>query len=193
MAVDGLSNTVYEVDTEAVPLGPGNPLGNAFRPVRRPLRRESEAQRVADPSRARYWLVGNPGITTGLGHEPAYKLVPSASALAFSHPDASANQRARFATKHLWVTPFSPDERYPAGDYPNQHPGDAGLPAWTKADRPIENTDVVLWYTVGSHHVTRPEDWPVMPVERAGFMLKPVGFFDQNPALDVAPGSSSHC
>ena len=128
MAVDGLSNTVYEVDTEAVPPGPGNPLGNAFRPVRRPLRRESEAQRVTDPSRARYWLVGNPGIRTGLGHEPAYKLVPSASALAFSHPDASANQRARFATKHLWVTPFSPDERYPAGDYPNQHPGDAGLP-----------------------------------------------------------------
>jgi hypothetical protein len=26
-----------------------------------------------------------------------------------------------------------------------------------------------------------------------GFMLKPVGFFDQNPALDVAPGSSAHC
>ena len=81
----------------------------------------------------------------------------------------------------------------PGGRLPEQHPGDAGLPAWTKADRPIENTDVVLWYTVGSHHVTRPEDWPVMPVERAGFMLKPVGFFDQNPALDVAPGSSAHC
>ena len=52
---------------------------------------------------------------------------------------------------------------------------------------------MVIWYTVGSHHVTRPEDWPVMPVERAGFMLKPVGFFDQNPALDVAPGSYAHC
>ena len=193
MAVDGLSNTVYEVDTEAVPLGPGNPLGNAFRPVKRPLRRESEAQRVIDPLRGRYWLVANPGIRTELGHEPAYKLVPGASVLAFSHPDASANQRAKFATKHLWVTPYSPGERYPAGDYPNQHPGGAGLPAWTKADRPIENTDVVLWYTVGSHHITRPEDWPVMPVERAGFMLKPVGFFDQNPALDVAPGSSPHC
>jgi primary-amine oxidase len=193
MAVDGLNNTVYEVDTEAVPPGPSNPLGNAFRPVKRPLRRESEAQRVIDPLRGRYWLVANPGIKTKLGHEPAYKLVPGPSVLAFSHPDASPNQRAKFATKHLWVTPFSPDERYPAGDYPNQHPGGAGLPAWTKADRPIENTDVVLWYTVGSHHVTRPEDWPVMPVERAGFMLKPVGFFDQNPALDVAPGSSSHC
>ena len=191
MAVDGLNNTVYEVDTEAVPPGPGNPLGNAFRPVRRPLRRESEAQRLADPLRGRYWLVANPGARTALGHQPGYKLVPGASVLSFGQPDASVTRCAEFATRHLWVTPFRPDERFPAGDYPNQHPGGAGLPAWTKADRPIENTDVVLWYTLGSHHITRPEDWPVMPVERSGFLLKPAGFFDQNPALDVAP--SPHC
>jgi len=193
MAVDGLRNTVYEVDTEAVPPGPGNPLGNAFRPVKRPLRRESEAQRVIDPLRGRYWLVANPGHRNELGHEPAYKLVPGSNVLLFSDPGASVTQRAAFATRHLWVTPYRPDERFPAGDYPNQHPGGAGLPAWTKADRPIEDTDVVLWYTLGSHHITRPEDWPVMPVERAGFMLKPAGFFDRNPALDVAPSPSEHC
>ncbi len=193
MAVDGLHNTVYEVDTEAVPPGPSNPLGNAFRPVKRPLRRESEAQRLIDPRRGRYWLVANPGRRTELGHEAAYKLVPGASVLSFSHPDSPVTRRAAFTTRHLWVTPFRPDERFPAGDYPNQDPGGAGLPAWTKADRPIENTDVVLWYTVGSHHITRPEDWPVMPAERAGFMLKPAGFFDQNPALDVAPGPFPHC
>jgi primary-amine oxidase len=187
MAVDGLDNTVYEVDTEAVPPGPGNPLGNAFRPVKRPLRRESEAQRVADPARGRHWLVANPGQKTELGHEPGYKLIPGTSVLSFSHPDSPVTRRAQFATRHLWVTPYHPAERFPAGDYPNQHPGGAGLPAWTQADRPIENTDVVLWYTVGSHHITRPEDWPVMPAERAGFMLKPAGFFSQNPALDVAP------
>jgi primary-amine oxidase len=89
----------------------------------------------------------------------------------------------------LWVTPFAPDERFPAGEYPNQHPGGAGLPEWTKADRPIENTDIVLWYTLGSHHIPRPEDWPVMPVERAGFALRPFGFFHANPSLDVAPPS----
>ena len=192
MAVDGLHNTVYEVDTEAVPPGPSNPLGNAFRPIKRPLRRESEAQRVIDPRRGRYWLVANPGHRTQLGHEAAYKLVPGASVLSFSHPDSPVTRRAAFATRHLWVTPFRPDERFPAGDYPNQDPGGAGLPAWTKADRPIEDTDVVLWYTLGSNHITRPEDWPVMPVERAGFMLRPAGFFDRNPALDVAPGPS-HC
>jgi primary-amine oxidase len=193
MAVDGLRNTVYEVDTEAVPPGPGNPLGNAFRPVKRPLRRESEAQRVIDPLRGRYWVVANPSRRNGLGHEPAYKLVPGSNVLLFSDADASVTKRAAFATRHLWVTPYRPDERFPAGDYPNQHPGGAGLPAWTQADRPIEDTDIVLWYTLGSHHITRPEDWPVMPTERAGFMLKPTGFFDRNPALDVAPSPSEHC
>jgi primary-amine oxidase len=31
-----------------------------------------------------------------------------------------------------------------------------------------------------------------MPVEYAGFMLKPVGFFDSNPALDVPPSAACH-
>jgi len=33
-------------------------------------------------------------------------------------------------------------------------------------------------------HFPRPEDWPVMPVDRCGFSLKPYGFFDRNPTLD---------
>jgi primary-amine oxidase len=41
-------------------------------------------------------------------------------------------------------------------------------------------------------HVVRPEDWPVMPVTRAGFNLKPAGFFDYNPAVDVPPPHACH-
>ncbi len=55
----------------------------------------------------------------------------------------------------------------------------------------------MLWYSMNHHHVPRPEDWPVMPVARIGFELKPWGFFDRNPALDVPPskpggGGSCH-
>ena len=71
---------------------------------------------------------------------------------------------------------IGPGERFPAGDYPNQDPGGAGLPAWTKANRPIGDTDVVLWYTVSSNHITRPEDWPVMPAKRAGSCSGRPGF-----------------
>lgn len=188
MAVDGRANSVYEVDTESVPIGPDNPYGNAFRPVRRRLRTEKEAQRSVDPQVGRYWLVVSDTATNGLGQPTGYKLVPGANVSPFAAKEASVTKRAGFMTRHLWVTPYAPSERFPAGEYPNQHPGGAGLPEWTKADRSIERTDLVLWYTMGSHHIPRPEDWPVMPVDRIGFSLKPVGFFDQNPTVRPQEG-----
>jgi primary-amine oxidase len=96
-------------------------------------------------------------------------------------------RRAGFATQNLWVTPYDADQIHAAGRYPNQNPAEDGLPAWTKADRAIEDTDVVVWHTFGVTHLVRPEDWPVMPVEHCGFDLIPVGFFERNPALDVPP------
>jgi primary-amine oxidase len=100
-----------------------------------------------------------------------------------------------FGTRHLWVTPFAADEQRAAGDFPNQHPGGDGLPRWTAADRPIVDSDIVVWHTVGVTHFCRPEDFPVMPVEYTGFTLKPFGFFDRNPAIDLAPSAAegSHC
>src|SRR5262252_1816127 len=187
MAVDGDRNSVLEAETEPAPKGPGNPYGNAFRPRRTLLRSESQAQRLIDPLAGRHWLVINPNIVNALGQPVGYKLVPGGNVVPFAHEDSSFIRRAAFTTRHLWVTPFAPGERFPAGEYPNQHPGGAGLPEWTKADRPIENTDIVLWYTLGSHHVPRPEDWPVMPVERVSLTLRPFGFFDANPALDLPP------
>ena len=75
------------------------------------------------------------------------------------------------------------------------HPECGGFraPVWTAQNRPIQDTDVVLWYVFGIHHITRPEDWPIMPVDTVSFWLKPFGFFDRNPALDVPPGSHSGC
>jgi hypothetical protein len=51
----------------------------------------------------------------------------------------------------------------------------------------VDGQDVVLWHTFGLTHFPRPEDWPVMPVDYTGFVLKPAGFFDRNPTLDVPP------
>ena len=89
------------------------------------------------------------------------------------------------------MTAYDPDELHPTGDYPNQHPGGGGLPEYVAQDRPLEDADVVVWHTFCAHHVVRPEDWPVMPVTRVGFMLKPDGFFDGNPALDLP--APRHC
>ena len=91
------------------------------------------------------------------------------------------------------MTRYDPAQRYPAGDYVNQHPGGAGIPAYIAADRDIDGADIVLWHTFGPTHFPRPEDWPVMPVTRCGFTLKPTGFFDRNPALDVPAPPGRHC
>ena len=106
-------------------------------------------------------------------------------------PESSVGRRAGFARHNLWVTPYRADERRAAGEFPNQHEGGDGLPRWTAADRSLVDTDVVLWYTFGITHFVRPEDWPVMPVEYTGFLLSPFGFFDRNPALDVARTTST--
>lgn len=190
--VDGPGNSVQEVHTEADPPGPDNPLGNAFRSKATVLPTESQAQQLIDPLSARSWRVINPSVRNAVGEPVGYRLVPGTNVLPFADSDASVTRRAGFATKHLWVTPYREAERHPAGDYPNQHAGGAGLPEWTRADRPIEDTDVVLWYTLGSHHSPRLEDWPVMPVQHAGFTLQPDGFFDRSPALDVPP-PDGHC
>jgi primary-amine oxidase len=199
-AVDGPRNSVYEVDTVADPPGPENPHRNAFRTRSTLLARESLAQRMVEPRAARFWRIVNPSSRNRLGGLASYRLMPGENVPAFAAPDASVSRRAGFMTRHLWVTRYDPAERYAAGDYPNQHPGGAGLPAYAAADRPLEDTELVVWYTFGAHHVVRPEDWPVMPVVSLGFMLKPDGFFDRSPALDVPPspahpalGTAPHC
>ena len=187
MDVDGPANTVLEVNTVADPLGPDNPHANAFRAVAAPLKSELEAQRVVDPMSGRCWVVTNPEVKNALGQPVGYKLMPGENILPFAHPESSIMKRAGFMNKHLWVTPYDSSELSATGPYPNQHPGGAGLPEYTRNDRNVENTDVVLWYTLGYHHVPRPEDWPRSPVAYCGFSLKPVGFFDTNPVFDVPP------
>ena len=85
------------------------------------------------------------------------------------------------------MTPYDETARYAAGEYPNQSGCTDGLLEWVKADRPIEDTDLVFWYTFGHTHIPRLEDWPVMPAAYIGFLLKPSGFFDSNPANDLPP------
>ncbi len=195
--LDGAANAVYEVDAVPVPTGPDNPHGNAFTAQATLLETELQAQRLAAADKSRYWKIVNHDVRNAVGEPVAYKLVPAhATAPLLAQPDAAITARAAFGTKHLWVTPFAADERRAAGDFPNQHPGGDGLPRWTAADRPVVDTDIVVWHTVGVTHFCRPEDFPVMPVEYTGFTLKPFGFFDRNPAIDLAPPASAggdHC
>ena len=189
--VDGPSNTVHAVSSVATGASDDDPYGLGLVVRETPLRTEAEGKQDYDWSVQKAWKVVNPGVRNGLGSPVGYKLVPSGAFPPLLSPSSPAFQRAEVIGHTLWVTPYHPDERWPCGDFPNLSLRDSGLPAWTLADRSIEDTDVVLWYVFGIHHITRPEDWPVMPTDAVSFWLKPFGFFDRNPALDVPP--APHC
>ncbi|KAI8812199.1 primary-amine oxidase [Cladochytrium replicatum] len=188
--IDGTTNKVFEVnsssDSAVKPFGtPGNLVGNAFKATATLLKNETDAQRTCDIYKARYWKVVSSERKNFVGEPTGFKIAPGENVLPMWDPEAPVAKRAQFATKHLWVTKYEEDELYGAGDFPNQSKQDTGVAEYAKKARNLEDEDVVVWYNFGHHHVVRPEDFPVMPVGYIGFVMKPVGFFDGNPALDV--------
>ncbi len=194
--VDGDENTVMEVDSEALPVSDDNPFGLDLVTNATPVRSEAEAGRDYRWETQRSWKVVNPTRTNRHGTNTAYKLVPTSCFPPML--DSATNQylRAPVIGHTLWVTRHHDDERWPAGAHPTQSERDEGMTRWIADDEPLEGTDVVLWYVFGIHHITRVEDWPIMPADTVSFWLKPFGFFDQNPSIDVAPSDTAegdHC
>jgi primary-amine oxidase len=131
------------------------------------------------------WRIVNPNVRGPLGYPTGYEIMPEATGISLLAPDDWPQRRAGFSAHQLWVTPYRPNEFYAAGLFPSGSKGEDGLPVWTKANRPIENTDIVAWYTLGFHHVPRAEDWPIMPTMWHEFVIRPYDFFSKNPALDL--------
>ncbi len=184
-ALDGIENTVQQIDVVASPLDENNPEGNAFHVRKTILKHEKQACAKLNVETGRSWKIVNSNARNAMGDAVGYKFLAGDNALPFASPSAWWRKRAGFVDHHVWVTPYSESERFAAGDYPNQSSGGDGLPRWIAQDRAVENTDLVFWYTFGHTHIPRPEDYPVMPTTYIGFLLKPNGFFDQNPANNL--------
>jgi primary-amine oxidase len=189
--LDGMENSVQCVDVRTDEPGPNNPHGNAFAAVPTTLKTERIARDHLNLETARTWKIVNPNVMNAVGQPVGYKFVPMDNSFPMASPNAWWRKRAGFVNFHVWVTPFDETENYAAGDYPNQSRGGDGLIRWTEQDRNVENTDVVFWYTFGHTHIPRPEDYPVMPAAYIGFLLKPNGFFDKNPANDLPPSKKA--
>jgi primary-amine oxidase len=189
--LDGVENSVQQVDIVADPLDAANVYQNAFAARATTLETESQALANVSLDSARTWKFVNPQRLNALGQPVGYRFFPGDNTVPYAAPTSWWRKRAGFVDHHVWVTPFEATERYAAGDYPNQGVGGDGLVRWTHANRPIAGTDVVFWYTFGHTHLPRPEDYPVMPATYIGFLLKPAGFFTSNPANDVPPSPKS--
>jgi primary-amine oxidase len=129
------------------------------------------------------WRIVNPNLTNRLGQHPGYELRPGHSVTSLLAFDDFPQRRAEFSAAPLWITAYNQNELYAAGPYPNQSKGQEGLPAYVSRHRPVVNADIVLWYTMGFHHLPRPEDWPVLPTMWHTVSLVPYGFFDENPTV----------
>jgi len=203
--VDGPNNSVRQVDLERVPYGPGgydttaheepdrqhgNRYGQAAYVNREKFETELEANALSNPLSGRYWeIINEDEINDATGQPVGYRLrQKNGDNSAFApQPGSSDMKRLGLADKHLWVTQYDDDELFPAGEYPNQHPGGDGLPEWIEQDRSVENEDVVVWYNLCQTHVSVPEDWPILPAKMMSFKLEPAHFFEENPAIDIPP------
>lgn len=146
---------------------------------------ESQAKMNINMAKPAMWRFASSNRENTIGHPTSYRIKPGMTSGVLISEDDYPRLRAGFINHHLWVTPYQPDELFAAGEFPTFSTPGMGLPAWTKNDRPIADTDIVAWYTVGMHHVVRSEDWPVMPVAWHSFEIRPFDFFDKNPALDL--------
>ncbi len=149
--------------------------------------RELEARYRIDLARPSLWRVANADSKNEVGNVVSYQIVPGANAMPLVDEDDPPRTRAGFIDYHLWVTRHGPGEVYAAGRFPNQSTPGQGLPHWTKQNREILNRDLVVWYTLGFHHVPSSEDWPVYKTAFHEVTLRPYNFFDRNPAIDVPP------
>ena len=186
MDVDGTQNS-FVCDELKTMVAKDSPRTSLWTLDSHTAKTESEAKMILNIQEPALWRVVNPNDENFVGYPTSYEIKSHGNAVSLMRPDDYPQRRAGFTNYHLWVTSYQPDELYAAGNYPNQSHGDDGLPTWTSQDRPIENTDIVVWYTLGLHHVVRAEDWPVLPTEWQEFEIRPFDFFDRNPALDIAP------
>lgn len=183
--VDGTRNSFVNESLEGRRVNGDTPRKSLWLVESKVAKVESEAKLLMMMDHPAVWRVVNPNVKSALGYPVGYEIAGGHNAISLMSDDDYPQKRAGFIKNHLWVTPYQDDERWAAGDYPTQSHGGDGLPAWTKADRPIENTDIVVWYTLGFHHVPRPEDWPIMPTAWHEFELRPFDFFTRNPAVDL--------
>ena len=184
--VDGVNNSLM-VD-KLVPYElPKTSLGRHWIWAMKPemVKTEGDAKLNVSVEHPAMWMFTNESVKNSLGQSASFAIMPGETGISLLPPSEWPQKRAGWSEHNLWVTPYDPTERYASGVYLMGSKGEDSLPQWVKKNRDIMNTDIVAWYTVGFHHVPRPEDWPQMPIMWHTFSLAPFQFLNKNPTMDL--------
>ncbi|KAI4327081.1 hypothetical protein L6164_019582 [Bauhinia variegata] len=188
MDIDGSDNSFVKVDIKKQETAAGeSPRKSYLKAVKNVAKTEKDAQirlQLYNPSE---FHVINPSKKTRVGNSVGYKVVPGPQAASLMDPEDPPQKRGAFTDNQIWVTPYNRSEQWAGGLFVYQSRGDDTLQVWSDRDRPIENKDIVVWYTAGFHHIPCQEDYPIMPTVSSSFDLKPVNFFEKNPILRLPP------
>jgi primary-amine oxidase len=182
--IDGSNNSFVEEDSVAMPWDDSNPYGVGYVTESKIL----STSRYSDsaPNRV-HKIVNESSINKTSGKPVAYTIHSPSKQMLLAHPDSWHGRRAKYAFHPFWVTTYQDSELYAAGDYTYQsHPDfTSDLGAWAARGDNTHDSDIVIWHSISLTHNARTEDYPVMPCDTMTVSLKPSGFFEQNPALDV--------
>ena len=184
--LDGPLNRLVYDEAHPMPRSDFNPHGTGYE-VRETVIEQSGGY-DADWSKNRTFKIQNAAVRNPVNGKPvAYKIHAPPFQKILSDEESFNYKRAEFADRSIYVTKYRDGELYAGGQYTNQSRGGTGVRSWASRGDNVKDDDIVVWVQFGINHVPRIEDFPVMPCEVLKVALKPVNFFDKNPALDVPP------
>ncbi len=131
----------------------------------------------------------NPNTRNSLKQQPSLWLNAHHDAQSILDPSDPPQARAQFSANQFWITKHKADELWAAGLYPNLNPKDDGLPQFVADNEDAAAQDLVVWYTMGFRHITRPEDFPILPTFWHEMTIRPAFFFDMDPSMTFNSGA----